>query len=313
VAHPFQRNAGLSFNYESLIKQFSCCVETLPDSRTGSNTQYEMRDAALSAFSVFFMQSPSFLAQQRMMQKQRGKSNLATLFGTYRIPSDNQIRNLLDTVTPNHFDRIFHYALGNLMYSKYLEPFKVLDGQLLLALDGTQYFSSNTIHCDCCSTREHKNGKISYHHEVITPVIVTPNKNQVIPLSPEFITPQDGHDKQDCEIAASKRWIKREVEQFHGQSITVLGDDLYSHEPFCQDILKQGWNFIFVCKPQSHKLIAEYIEGLSHLGKVSQLEKSDWNGKERLYYHYRYLNHVPIRGDEQALEINWCELTIRNE
>jgi hypothetical protein len=313
VAHPFHYDTGLSFNHESLIKQFSNCVETLPDSRTGSNTQYEMRDAALSAFSVFFMQSPSFLAQQRGMQTSRGKSNLATLFGAYRIPSDNQIRNLLDTVTPDNFDRVFHYALGRLMESKYLEPFKVLDGQLLLALDGTQYFSSSSIHCDCCSTTVHKNGKIRYHHEAITPVIVSPAKHQVIPLSPEFIAPQDGHDKQDCEIAASKRWIKREADQFGGQPVTVLGDDLYSHEPFCQDILEQGWHFIFVCKPQSHQTIAEHVEGLSRLGKVSQLETSQWNGRERRYYHYRYLNNVPLRDDEQTLEINWCELTIRNE
>jgi len=34
----------------------------LPDPRTGANTRYTMADAALGAFSVFFTQSPSFLA-----------------------------------------------------------------------------------------------------------------------------------------------------------------------------------------------------------------------------------------------------------
>ena len=32
---------------------------------------------------------------------------------------------------------------------------------------------------------------------------------QVVCLEPEFITPQDGHEKQDCEQQAIKRWVKR--------------------------------------------------------------------------------------------------------
>ena len=69
----------------------------------------------------------------------------------------------------------------------YLESFHVLDQQLLIALDGTQYFSSKRIHCDCCSTSEHKKGSITYHHKAITPVIVTLDKTQVISLSPDTL------------------------------------------------------------------------------------------------------------------------------
>lgn len=41
----------------------------LPDQRTGKNKKYEMRDAVLSAFSTFFIQCPSFLAYQRLMEE----------------------------------------------------------------------------------------------------------------------------------------------------------------------------------------------------------------------------------------------------
>ena len=49
MSHPFEEDAGLRFSHESLIKQINHCMDALPDSRTGSNTSYEMRDAALSA------------------------------------------------------------------------------------------------------------------------------------------------------------------------------------------------------------------------------------------------------------------------
>lgn len=71
------------------------------DRRRGKNTPYSLSDAALSAFSVFFMQSPSFLDFPRTMQETLGKSNAQTLFGVYRIPCDNPIRSLLDAVAPS--------------------------------------------------------------------------------------------------------------------------------------------------------------------------------------------------------------------
>jgi len=52
-----------------------------------------------------------------------------------------------------------------------------------------------------------KSGEIHYFHSVVTPVIVSHHQSQVIPLVPEFIEPQDGNDKQDCESTAAKRWL----------------------------------------------------------------------------------------------------------
>jgi hypothetical protein len=79
----------------------------LPDQRTGANTQYTVSDAALGAFAVFFMQCPSFLAYQRDMQRRKGCNNAQSLFGVAQIPSDPQIRNLLDPIVPTHLREPF--------------------------------------------------------------------------------------------------------------------------------------------------------------------------------------------------------------
>ena len=60
----------------------------LPDKRSGGNSRYRMADIGLSAFSVFFMQSPSFLAHQRALAERCGRSNAETLFGMTAIPCD---------------------------------------------------------------------------------------------------------------------------------------------------------------------------------------------------------------------------------
>jgi len=75
-------------------------IQSFPDKRTGKNLTYTIEDIVLSAFSVFFIQSPSFLAYQRTMKKMNGVSNAETLFKIGKIPSDNHIRDILDKVHP---------------------------------------------------------------------------------------------------------------------------------------------------------------------------------------------------------------------
>jgi len=56
-----------SIQFDNLVSYLKVYLGTLPDYRIGSNISYSMLDAALSAFSVFFTQSPSFLAHQNQM------------------------------------------------------------------------------------------------------------------------------------------------------------------------------------------------------------------------------------------------------
>jgi hypothetical protein len=48
--------------YHTLLSILGDCIEGFPDPRKGKNRRYSMHDIVLSAFSVFFTQSPSFLS-----------------------------------------------------------------------------------------------------------------------------------------------------------------------------------------------------------------------------------------------------------
>ena len=78
------------YSFDHLVSEFKSLIHCLPDKRKGLNKSYNISDAALAAFSVFFMQSPSFLAHQTNMQELRGKNNAQSLFQVENIPSDNQ-------------------------------------------------------------------------------------------------------------------------------------------------------------------------------------------------------------------------------
>lgn len=298
--------------FDNLIGELSDCFEKLPDYRQGVNTRYEIKDAAVSAFSVFFTQSPSFLASQRLLQKRKGKNNLCKLFGVGRIPTDTQTRNLLDTLEPALLYDLFPYALKTLGEKVGLKDFASQAGQILISTDGTETISSQKISCQNCSHRELRNGETQYFHSAILPVIVKSGNSSVLPLSPEFMTPQDGHEKQDCERAATKRWVKRNTDMLKGWRYTMLGDDLYSNQPLCETFLEAELNFILVCKPDSHKELYKTVDFLAKNGLVEEVEERHWNGRYYEKHIYRFANEVPLR-QEDPLLVNWFEVIIINE
>ena len=285
----------------------------LPDPRTGQNTRYSMEDIGLGAFCVFFTQFPSFLDHQKTVQRSKGRSNAQSLFQIGQIPCDNPIRQTLDSVPPETIYPLFDEVLESLLQTGSLAKWHGVHGTTTIALDGTWYYSSKKIHCDHCSCLEHDNGQKTYYHSAVTPVLVAPGQPAAIPLRPEFITPQDGHTKQDCEIAASKRWLEHNASRYARFPVTLLGDDLYAHQPFCRRTLLYGFHFLFVCKPDSHKTLYDWVRLLQPGHGIHTLKTRVKNAQNQWEHHtYRYANAVPLAEGQDALKVNWCEVTITN-
>jgi hypothetical protein len=296
-----------------MIKRLEQVCAGFPDVRIGKNSVYELAEVGMSAFSVFFTQSPSFLARQRDMKLHTGRSNAESLFHLSEIPSDNQIRNLLDPVSPQHLAVVYRQTFLALEQSKVLEKRRSFANQLLVAIDGTQYFSSNVIHCENCNHRELNNGKTNYFHSVLTPVIVQPGNETVISLEPEFIIPQDGHEKQDCEMQAAKRWIEECGDFYAKRGVTLLGDDLFSRDPFCRAAKDKGFHLILVCKPDSHTFLYETVDFMAANKVLGSKVVRRWVGRYAELYTYRYANKLRLNGEGAALEVGWCEVTVTRE
>ena len=301
---------GLGFDW--FVGNIHQVFKELPDFRLPSPAlKYTIKDAALGAFSMFFSQSPSFLSYQQAMLQSQGKNNAQSLFGIDQIPTDNQIRNLLDPIAPNALYSVFSTAFEELEKYDHLEAYRFFEDCFLLPIDGTEYFRSSKIHCKNCSEAHHKNGKVSYSHKVLTPVLAAPDNSKVIPLEPEFILPQDGAKKQDCELNAAKRWIERN-QHLAQKQIIILGDDLFSREPFCQLLLEKGFHFILVCKTDSHKTLYEWVESFEKTQEIESFSMRKWNGRFHERTTYRYINQLPIKNGDDVLHVNWVEVTVRH-
>jgi len=300
----------------TLVDCLSEAADKLPARPEYSASLYSNRDAVNSAFGAFFFQFPSLLRYMREMHDREKRDNVRSLFDVKGIPSDNQIRNIVDGIDPSAISPVFNDALKTTRESKVIDGYRVLDGGVLLALDGLWYFSSQNINCPHCLRRTMKDKEgddyTVYHHAAVAGAVVKPGCNKVLPVAPEIIRNSDGEKKQDCELAAGKRWVEAHTDEYKWLKPTLLGDDLYSNRPFCEKIVGKGLSYIFTCKEESHEWLYETLSN-SYLHEVRDVK---WDGRrrKRITYTWKYLNEVPLRYDERDLFlVNYFSFEIRAE
>ena len=183
---------------------------------------------------------------------------------------------------------------------------QVLGGHTLIALDGTEFYCSDNIHCSNCSHRQRGRKGVEYFHTMLAASIVAPGHNRAVPLEPEFVAPRDGHETQDCESRPTRRWLAARGARYAGLKPLYLGDDLSSRQPICEAVRQQGGHFLFVCKPGSHPAIEEFRAGIVLDQRVERVRR----GKQAATHRYRWLCGVPLRGCANAITVNRVDIEI---
>jgi hypothetical protein len=258
----------------------------------------------MSALAMMFFQDPSLLSFQRRMQDSMQCNNLKTMFGVNTIPSDTVLRKNIDAIKTEDINPCFSTLFRHLQRGKQLLLYKLDSGHYLVALDGSQYFSSEKINCPSCLTTKGAKSEWRYSHQILQAVMLHPGMRQVIPFAPEPIIKTDGSDKNDCERSAGKRLIGKIRAAHPKLKILITGDGLYSNQPFIDVLKVNGMSFALVAKPADHKLLFQWIEELEGLGGVEHMEFCDEKGRR---HHYRWVNQVPLNGGPDADQVNFFE------
>ena len=279
----------------------------LVDGRKAERIDYQLHDCLMSALAMMFFQDPSVLAFQRRLEEAIERNNLKSVFNIQSIPSDTQLRDVIDPLPTQSLEPIFDALLAPLQRGKHLAEYQLLDDHYLIPIDGSQYFSSQAIHCPHCLTKPGTKGKTRYYHQVLQAAIVHPDKRQVLPLAPEAIANTDGRKKQDCEINAGKRLVKKIRKAHPKLKIIITADGLYSKQPFLDVLKEAGISFILVAKPTDHTVLFQWVHELMGLGGGHRLEFKDNKGRRHCY---QWVNDVPLNGTPNADQVNFFQYQI---
>ena len=293
--------------FGALRKLISERIRDIPDIRQHAKVGYNLHDCCLSAFAMMFFQDPSINRFQLRLQKKLHKNNLQTLFNVENIPKESQMREVLDTIPSQELESIFTEFFKPIQRGKHLEQFKIFNGGYLVPIDGTQYFTSEKINCPKCLFKTHKNGKVTYHHQVLAAAIVCPGIKHVIPLAPEAVQNSDGTTKQDCEINAGKRILKKIRADHPKLKITIAGDSLYSKQPFLDELKANKMSFILVAKPLDHKNLHRWVDETRGIKGTNILKINDFNGSKHVY---EWLNDIPLNDNPKADSVNFFEYSM---
>jgi hypothetical protein len=258
-----------------------------------------LTDALMSGFALFSLKDPSLLAFDERREKPK---NLKRVYGIKQIPSDTQMRTILDEVNPEEIRPLFKGVFRQLQRGKVLEKMTFMGGYYLLSIDGTGYFKSEKVHCANCLEKQYKrSGKTVYSHQMLGGAIVKPGRREVIPLAPEPIIKRDGLKKNDCERNAAKRFLTKLRQDHPRLPFIIVEDALSANAPHIQELKRHDLRFIIGVKPGDHAYLFNYVQQADEGSQTTRFEIE----QEGAIHRFCFLNDAPLNESQADVRVNF--------
>ena len=291
-----------------LLKHFS----RIPDHRDREKIGHELKDVCMGALAMFCYQDPSLLQFQKRTQAPLLAANLKNLWAIDSVPSDTQMRTVMDEIDSREFESLFTVFFRLLQRGKHLEQYRVLRKYYLCAVDGSEYFSSDHIGCPSCLRRKVKKklgDTLQFSHQIVQAALVHPRLSPVIPLPPEAVKNTDGCEKQDCETNAAKRLLGKIRKAHPKLPLIIVADSLYSKQPMIDAIASADMHYVLTAKPDDHKMLMEWVNEMRLLHAVMHMEYEDPKGRTHVY---EWINAVPLNGNKNSPLVNFFEYWLKD-
>lgn len=268
------------------------------------NATYSHSNALMCGFAMFSVKDSSLLKFIENLNNR--EANLHNIYHISQTPSDTTMRKLVDEVPTDSLKLLFEPYIKELDNQKILKEYELLDGHLLIPIDGTQYYSSKKTGCDCCLEKNHKDGTVTYHHNALAAVIVNPKHPEVFPVGIEDISKQDGAVKNDCELAAVRRLVPHIRQTLPDKKIILGGDAIYANGPFIRYLQEkeQNMRFIFSVKDGSHGYLFQQVERLEKSKQMVTVTHETKKKKEII----TYSNGLMLNGVNNDILVNFIQL-----
>jgi hypothetical protein len=308
-----------SLTLEARIKLLGTTFGAVTDGRVVEQCRYALANTLMSGFAMMFFQHPSLLQFQRAMEKKRQRGNLQTIFGVHEIPSDTQRREILDgvepealrAVLPQLWEKVRRAGWGG-RFTTTLPSGQHQGTDYTVALDGSEYFRSTQVQCPQCLRQPDSKGRMHYSHLIVGATLVRAGSQQVLPIDGEEVRNATAESApQDCEVTAAKRLIARLRREHPQMAQIVIGDDLYAHVPFIEQLQPQRQHYVLVAKPSSPATLMAAIAAAEGTEQSQTGQWSEGSGARQKAYTYRLVRQVPL-ALESAVRVNYLEVWERN-
>jgi hypothetical protein len=299
-----------TLTFDAFRDELATTFAQIADPRDPSRLTWELPAVLMSAFAMCFFQHPSLLEDQRRMQHQTGRSNLERVFRVAAIPSDTQMREILDGVPTEPLRRMWPQTFAQMRRVGWTARCvtEVAGGQVYpVVLEGSEYFHSPQIQCPHCLHQRQANGETHYSHLVVSATVTRAGSHAIVPLDVEEVSNREKQEPQDCELTAAKRLVKRLRAEHRQLAMCLVGDDLYGHEPLIAELQRLRLRFVLVAKPSSHPALFAQIAEREQRGACAHGTWTDGTGPRRRTFTYRSTTDVPLT-QSGTVRVNFLEV-----
>lgn len=270
------------------------------------NAQIGLEDYLQSAFAMFHLKDPS-LHQYRLNYPER-MANLERIYDINFLPSDTAIREGIDGILPRDIQECFKIPHQELVAQGIMDDYQVLGRYQAVLFDGTQHYCTAKSPCEHCLKKEYRNKKgeitkTTYSHQALAAVMAHPNNKEVFPIANEAIVKQDGSEKNDCELNASKRLIPNVRRMLPIEDYELIGvfDGLYPNGPHIQLLNDYQMSYVIGIK-DGYVLIQ--VEALREKNELQTKHWHGLNGKKGIVH---WVNDLVLNGQHKHIATNYFE------
>lgn len=206
------------------------------------------------------------------------------------LPHYDTINNFLEELPPEELEKIRTHMIKELLKKRCFEDYRINGKYWGIIFDGTGLFKFDEKHCEHCLRRKLTNEetgetKIIYMHHVLEAKLLV--GDMVLSIGSEFIENEsEDVTKQDCELKAFYRLVKKIKHTYPRLPICVLGDSIYAAEPVFKLCDEYKWKYLIRFKEGRIKSIAdEYtkiktIEGKCEDEEVVWINEIPYNNRK---------------------------------
>ena len=253
--------------YPELFSKF----EQTKDPRHSSYIEYSNKEMLGTLYYKALAEIESMQAMTREFNADKVVENLYYLIGSSvkeYLPHHVTLNEYLEKLEPAELEKILTDIVYRMIRRKTFDDAKVLKHWLVL-VDGTEldsgYKQKNEHYLERCYNRGTEHEKTKYHRAVLEAKLYLGN-GLMVSIGTETIENDDDYikykyseeeRKQDCEIKAFKRLVKKIKQAFPRLPICIVADGLYVAENIMDLCENYHWKFIIRYKEGCAKSIEE--------------------------------------------------------
>ena len=268
--------------------------KVIDDPRQAGKIEYPLRNLISIGIFLFLLKIEARRQIKFMFSTEEFIKNL-NLFAKTNVDTlahPDTLGDLLEKLNPGSVSYVIKKMIHRLIRMKCFVNYRLLNQYYLVVIDGTGHMVFKERHCPHCLTKE-KHGKILYYyHNVLEAKLVLRN-GMALSMETEFIDNRyRNKKKQDCELRAFKRLVKKLKGDFPQLRICLLLDALYAAQSVFDICTGYKWKYIITFKKGSMPDTYREYEAL----KTLQVENKSYIKEGKITQRYNWVTDIDYQG-----------------